>query len=186
MVDVDDTLNWRFRHGHNPPYCSRGSCTLHLGWIKRRVDDGQNTRVHLDPANGPRLAALAAATEADLAWFTSWEDDANRFIAPLLGLPDLEVIPFPPWPGDRAAHPGEAAWKGWNLTTWAAADLRPFVLLDNLADGIGEVLHAAQPHHLVQVDPATALTGRHIASAAAWLATLATSAGVVQVAETTP
>lgn len=46
----------------------------------------------LAPWHGERLLALADTFE--LVWATAWEDDANRYIAPALGLPELPMIRF--------------------------------------------------------------------------------------------
>ncbi|GGT05840.1 hypothetical protein ACFFV7_09060 [Nonomuraea spiralis] len=45
----------------------------------------------VDPAHGPRLKALPC----DLVWATTWMDDANDCVAPLLGLPRLPVATWP-------------------------------------------------------------------------------------------
>ena len=176
MWDVDDVLNWCERRGHKPPYCG---CARHAGWVKRRIStrSGMVITVHVDPANGPKIRHQAEASDAGLAWFTSWQDEANRDISPLLHLPELEVIPFPPWPGSQQGHPGHGTWKGWCLTRWAARDGRPFLLYDDDAPAIAEVVasvppYPVQPYKLVHVDPATALTDEHLAEGAAWLASL--------------
>lgn len=48
--------------------------------------------VRLNPAHGPAL--LAFADRFDLVWATTWEDQANTLIGPILGLPKLPVIHF--------------------------------------------------------------------------------------------
>ncbi|SFE34292.1 hypothetical protein SAMN05216251_102552 [Actinacidiphila alni] len=45
----------------------------------------------VDPALGRKLLALPC----DLVWATTWEDEANECIAPLLGLPQLPVVTWP-------------------------------------------------------------------------------------------
>lgn len=45
----------------------------------------------LDPAHGPRLAALPC----DVVWATTWTTDANECIGPRLGLPELAVVAWP-------------------------------------------------------------------------------------------
>lgn len=61
----------------------------------RNVRRHQGVRVWLHPAHGARLRELAAAAGLDLAWATTWLHDANRFIGPAIGLPELPVIEFP-------------------------------------------------------------------------------------------
>lgn len=173
--DVDDVLNWTERRGHNPPYCTRGRCTAHAGWVSRKVSPwtGRGARVTLDRANGRRMTAQASAG-GELMWFTSWAEDANRCIGPLLGLPDLPVIPFPPWPGDPDDHPGFGEWKGACLARWAAKAGRPVLVYDN-DPAIGPALAAAglaQPWHVVQVNPRTAVTLSDLEEGDAWLASL--------------
>ncbi|MFC7467145.1 hypothetical protein ACFQVA_05280 [Actinomadura keratinilytica] len=49
--------------------------------------------VLLDPDHGTRLRALQRHYE--LVWATTWEDEANAWIAPVLGLPPLPYVDFP-------------------------------------------------------------------------------------------
>ena len=48
--------------------------------------------VSLNPDHGSWL--LAFADRMTLTWATLWEHDANRLIAPIVGLPELPVIEF--------------------------------------------------------------------------------------------
>ncbi|MFJ5834773.1 hypothetical protein [Streptomyces sp. NPDC093089] len=113
----------------------------------------------LDPAQGPRLAALPY----DLVWATTWEADANAWVAPRLGLPELPLVPWPEGPEGPEGPDGrdgrdgpegsegqdgpegpngqaEAAWQAgpgsaglhWKtpaLVAWAAG--RPFAWVDD-------------------------------------------------------
>jgi hypothetical protein len=47
----------------------------------------------LSPSIGTRL--LRHTERFQLVWATGWEHEANRVIAPILGLPELPVIEFP-------------------------------------------------------------------------------------------
>lgn len=58
----------------------------------------------LDPAHGARLAALPY----ELVWATTWEADANAWVAPRLGLPDLPLVSWP----DGPEEPGPPALPG--------------------------------------------------------------------------
>lgn len=50
-----------------------------------------------DPDMGAKLMKLAGETGAELTWLTSWEQEANRAISPLVGLPsDLPVVDLAP------------------------------------------------------------------------------------------
>jgi hypothetical protein len=50
-------------------------------------------RVWLNPDHGRMLLTLADRFE--LAWCTAWRESANEFISPVLGLPELPVVPLP-------------------------------------------------------------------------------------------
>ena len=63
----------------------------------------------------------------DIVWATSWCDDANRDVAPLLGLPGLPVLPV-------TAH-----WRKLSLVREAAGDERPIAWAD---DRLEEDAHA--------------------------------------------
>ncbi|MEV1005912.1 hypothetical protein [Streptomyces sp. NPDC049881] len=121
----------------------------------------------LDPHHGPRLAALAC----EPVWATTWGDDANDCLAPLLGLPPLPVVPWPE-PSDLDALD---AWNGlhWKtraLVTWAAG--RPFAWADDeltAADRAWVTTHHPAPALLHRVDPRHGLTGDDYATLGAWL-----------------
>ncbi|MFJ8856990.1 HAD domain-containing protein [Streptomyces sp. NPDC102451] len=91
----------------------------------------------IDPALGPRLRSLSC----ELVWATTWISDANAYIAPWLGLPELPVVDWPDPPvedGTRGLH-----WKTPGLVEWAAG--RPFAWVD---DEITEVDRAwVESHH---------------------------------------
>ncbi|WP_214410435.1 HAD domain-containing protein [Sphaerisporangium fuscum] len=154
LLDVDGVLNPARRH------------TLRL----RRhqcVVDGQAYTVLLNARHGHKLSALARDTGAELAWATTWEEQANLQIAPRIGLPPLPVIAVNGDPGSRAGE----HFKTRHVAEYVAG--RPFVWFDDslgtpdwqyLMDhpGVGEFL-------LVAVDPGTGLTDEHIAQARDWL-----------------
>jgi len=107
----------------------------------------------IDPALGPRLAALGC----ELVWATTWMEEANECVAPWLGLPDLPVVTWPDPAFD--APPGVVGaagvhWKTRPLVDWAAG--RDFVWLDDEIGGADRSWVAA--HHpgralLHRVDP---------------------------------
>ncbi|MCK8678679.1 hypothetical protein [Streptomyces lichenis] len=121
----------------------------------------------VDPGHGARLAALPC----EPVWATTWLDEANECLAPLLGLEPLPVVVWPE-PSEaeerdvRAGLPG----KTRPLTAWAAG--RPFAWVDDeLTDRDGEwvAAHHPGPALLHRVDPRTGLTGRDFAALGAWL-----------------
>lgn len=117
----------------------------------------------LDPAQGPRLAALPY----ELVWATTWEGEANAWVAPRLGLPALPLVPWP----DEDAVPGRAGlhWKTPALVAWAAG--RAFAWVD---DEIGAADRAwVARHHrgralLHRVDPGRGLGAADFETLAGW------------------
>ncbi|WP_354637814.1 HAD domain-containing protein [Kitasatospora camelliae] len=111
----------------------------------------------IDPAIGPRLAALPCA----LVWATTWMSDANDCVAPRLGLPRLPMVDFPEPSEEEVALTFRAGlhWKTRPLVDWAQG--RPFAWVD---DEITErdrtyVEASCGPQALLhRVDPATGLT----------------------------
>ncbi|MFG1874410.1 HAD domain-containing protein [Sphaerisporangium sp. NPDC049003] len=155
LLDVDGVLNPARRHS---PWLRRHECVL----------DGQTYRILLNRRHGRLLTALARDAGAELAWATTWEQHANDVIAPRLGLPRLPVITVNSDPGSRAGE----HFKTRHVAEYVAR--RPFVWFDDslgtpdwqyLKDhpGVDEFL-------LVEVDPMTGLTDRHLAQAREWLA----------------
>ncbi|SFK97494.1 HAD domain-containing protein [Streptomyces pini] len=118
----------------------------------------------LDPAVGPRLAALGC----DLVWATTWMDDANEAVAPRIGLPRLPVVR---WPDASAGHgPRGLHWKTPHLVEWAGH--RPFVWVDDEIGAMDRLWVDAQhraPALLHRVDPARGFTDEDFTALAAWL-----------------
>ncbi len=111
LLDVDGVLN-PFAAPDAPP-----------GYQEHEFFAGEEP-VRLCPAHGPWLRELAARFE--LVWATAWEDEANRLLAPLLQLPDLPVIAFPPAPfGDLDKLPAVAAFAGQRPLAWIDDALSP-------------------------------------------------------------
>ena len=126
--------------------------------------------VRLNPEHGPRLLALGC----ELMWATAWMHDANDLIGPLIGLPELPVLPLPDqddenadWAADEA---GGLHWKTRFLVEWAAG--RPFIWID---DGITDADREwVGEHHrgraaLHYVDHRTGLADADFAALDAWL-----------------
>lgn len=123
LMDVDGALS---------PYAATPA-TLATGFTTYEMpSEGDTYPVHLNPAHGEALQALRDVY--DLAWATTWGDDANTSISPVLGLPtDLPVIG---WPGGwkhcrdtyrRSTFRG--CWKTPHIATWCAG--RPFAWFDD-------------------------------------------------------
>ena len=95
-------------------------------------DDASTAHLaRIDRSVGLRLAALPC----ELVWATAWEDDANTEIAPLIGLPQLPVVNWPPSSDDREQVDERFGlhWKTRALVDWAAG--RPFVWVDDEITG---------------------------------------------------
>ncbi|GAA3265195.1 hypothetical protein Dvina_16480 [Dactylosporangium vinaceum] len=111
---------------------------------------GNPLLARLDPADGPRLLSLGC----DLVWATTWADDANAVLGPLLHLPPLPTVA---WTG--AGDAGPEHWKTRNLVAWAAG--RPFVWVDDEigpADRSWVARHHSAPALLHRVMGRTGLT----------------------------
>jgi hypothetical protein len=123
LLDVDGVLDpyftpraWAKRSGRD-------------GW--RRYDtsgpdlldeDGKPLRLvqYLNAGHGALLLEAAAEAGAGLAWATTWNDLANKYVGPKIGLPELPVYPSGGNP-KRAAAVLEAV----------AAERRRFAWLDD-------------------------------------------------------
>ncbi|WP_345494537.1 hypothetical protein [Nocardia callitridis] len=73
---------------------------------------------------GDRLLGLGC----ELMWATGWGDDANRVIAPILGLPQLPVARLPEYPGGDY-YDDELHWKTRTLVSLAEG--RRFIWIDD-------------------------------------------------------
>ncbi|MFF6809431.1 hypothetical protein ACFZAG_06000 [Streptomyces sp. NPDC012403] len=150
FLDVDGPLN---------PYAARPE-RRPAGYITLRVpvDRGllssrrRPLRVWLNPEHGPALLRLGY----ELCWATTWMGDANRWIGPRLGLPELPFVDF----GDALfqERPDGVHWKTGPLVEHA--DGRPFAWVDDEQSELDRAYVAA--HHpgtglLHHVDPRTGL-----------------------------
>ncbi|MER7579653.1 hypothetical protein [Kitasatospora sp. NPDC097691] len=119
-------------------------------------------RVWLNPDHGPALTALPY----DLVWATTWEEEANTFLSPLLGLPTLPVIT---WPDPRPQPDGGVFWKTPEIVAWAQG--RPFAWVDDQitdADRGWVQAHHHGPALLHRIDPKTGLTTDDFSLLADW------------------
>ncbi|MEV0172963.1 HAD domain-containing protein [Streptomyces sp. NPDC050803] len=116
----------------------------------------------VDPALGPRLAGLGC----ELVWATTWTDDANLWLAPWLGLPELPRVE---WPAD-AEERGGLHWKTRPLLARAAG--RPFVWVDDEITDVDRHWVADRhpaPALLHRVDHRYGLTDADFAVLAEWI-----------------
>ncbi|MER6982558.1 hypothetical protein [Streptomyces carpinensis] len=115
FLDVDGPLNpWAARPERRP----EGYTTIRVA-----LHPGRALRVWLNPSHGPALLRLGY----DLCWATTWMDAANRWIAPVLGLPELPYVDF--GTGLFAIRPDGVHWKTEAIVAYAAG--RPFAWVDD-------------------------------------------------------
>ena len=103
LLDIDGVLN---------PF---GAVGCPGGYAEHVLFPGEEP-VRVNAGHGDWLRELAA--EFSLVWATAWGEEANRRLAPLLGLDPLPVIPMPAPPFPPAAH------------TWAVTRAVPTLLID--------------------------------------------------------
>jgi hypothetical protein len=172
LVDVDGPLNPYAAKPHRRPegYQTHRLVTPRWEAAERRrlsawgLPDRRvkPLRVWLNPDHGPALAALPF----ELVWATTWEQEANDFVAPLLGLPTL---PFICWLDPRPEPANGVFWKTPQIVAWA--DGRAFAWVDDeISDADRDWVHAHHrgPALLRRVDPRCGLTVDDFARLARW------------------
>jgi hypothetical protein len=171
LIDVDGPLN---PYAANPNRRPDGYQTHRMrptGWDQPWQ---KPLRVWLNPTHGPALQKLPF----DLVWCTTWAAEANEWIAPHIGLPDL---PFIDWDLDRRPvsdrMPDGTYWKTHQVVEYAAG--RPFAWIDDeLRDRDRE--YAAEHHDgpalLHGVSPRLGLLEPDFEALTAWADRLASAA----------
>lgn len=154
FLDVDGPLN---PYAAQPERRPDGYTTLRVPWAGLAAQ-GQRRgtlRVWLNPSHGQALLRLGY----ELCWATTWMADANRWIAPVLGLPDLPYVDFG---ADLFAEgPGGVHWKTAPLVAYAGG--RTFAWVDDEQSDADQAYVTA--HHpgralLHHVDPRVGLRDR--------------------------
>lgn len=136
LLDVDGVLN---------PFAAP---TCPPGFQDHEFFPGEEP-VRMCAAHGAWLQELAARFQ--LVWASAWGDEANRLLAPLLRLPQLPVIKFPPVPFDPSDKlPAVAAFAGHQSLAWLDDALPPAA--HNWASA------RPAPTLLITVNPAEGLT----------------------------
>ncbi|MFD7922149.1 HAD domain-containing protein [Streptomyces sp. NPDC059740] len=157
FLDVDGPLNpWRAAPPHPAGYAEYRMRPT--GWEAPR----EALRVWLDPGHGDRLLALGCR----LVWATTWQEQANTWIGPVLGLPELPCVH---WTAAGTADPHGVHWKTRRLVRWAAG--RPFAWVDDeitAPDRSWVLRHHPGPALLYPVDPAVGLVPEDFEALASW------------------
>ena len=128
------------------------------GYTERAFFPGEPP-VRLCLAHGPWLGELA--TRFEIVWATAWGAEANRLLSPLLQLPSLPVIPFPPVPFDPSEKlPAIIRYAGH----------RPLVWIDDmlLPEAHAWASGRRAPTLLISADPAEELTRPVIDQSIQW------------------
>ncbi|SOD76708.1 hypothetical protein SAMN06272781_4558 [Streptomyces sp. 1222.2] len=180
-LDVDGPLN---PYAAKPERRPAGYTTHRMkpqGWLAQHPGQPaahvKPLRVWLNPDHGRQLRELNALF--DVTWATTWVDEANTFIAPVLGLPELPVVEWsepgvavPPRTSQAAAaYPG-VFWKTRRLVEHAAG--RPFAWVDDEIGPADRDFVAAHHHNsalLHRVDPRLGLREPDFATLAAFART---------------
>lgn len=158
LLDVDGVLNLgQFMSSKRRSHLRRAD-----GWYSGRAGDPRDPyaeRIVLNRSWGRVLRHLEDYG-AELAWATAWNEAANFFISPLLGLGQLPVAP---------ARDGRKAgtvipWTGGR--PWAWLEDREFEL------EAASALAGGTPHLPVLVDPEKGLGWGHIERVRYWLVSL--------------
>ena len=122
-------------------------------------------RVWLNPAHGPALLDLPV----ELVWATTWEQEANEWIGPILGLPTLPVVCWPEESARPEQEPDGLFWKTRTLADYAAG--RPFAWVDDqitMADWRWCATRHPAPALLQPIHPARGLTAGDFAALDRW------------------
>ncbi len=163
LIDVDGPLNPYAAQAQRRPEGYTTHRMRPTGWTEVKP-----LRVWLNPAHGEELRALSRLY--DLVWATTWKGEANEWIGPHLGLPEL---PYIDWPQMHGKAPRGTFWKTQYILPYAAG--RPFAWVDD--DITGYDREMVEREHLaaallVHVDPRIGLTRPDFDALADWAAAL--------------
>lgn len=130
-----------------------------LAFTKLELVDGVPHLISLPV--GERLVRLSERFE--LVWASGWEDKANFYLPPLLGLPDLPHVSF-----DGAVGVEEAHWKLGPLGEYAAGRALAWID-DNFDESCFEWAELrAHPTLLVPTETHLGLEEAHVTALEAW------------------
>jgi hypothetical protein len=146
LVDIDGVLN---------PYGAPGPPP---GFVEHELFAGEEP-VRVWAGHGDWLRELGS--RFSLVWATAWGEEANRRLAPLLGLDPLPVIPFPPLPfPPEGKLPAVSQYVGAQPLAWIDDALTP--------EAHAWAAHRAAPTLLLDIDPAAGLTRAEVDQCLTW------------------
>ena len=146
LIDVDGPLNPYAAKATRRPDGYETHRMTPGGWDSRRM-----LRVWLNPNHGRLLLDLPF----ELIWATTWMGEANEWIGPNIGLPELPFIDFPNLFGRTEDG---TYWKTHDIVEWA--DGRSFAWIDDeikTADREYVTKHHKGDSFLHYVDPSKGL-----------------------------
>ncbi|WP_284579858.1 hypothetical protein [Streptomyces sp. 2P-4] len=166
FLDVDGPLN-PFR-SYTAGFRGYTSHRMHPSvWMSFRRPHSRSARrgqrVRLHPGHGARLLALPY----ELAWATTWMDEANTLVSPHIGLPG--DLPYIEWSDLFPHDPDGLSWKTRMLLDWAAG--RPFAWVDDMINARDRAWVAARhpaPALLLRIHPRHGLRDRDFAALHTW------------------
>lgn len=167
LIDVDGPLNPFAARPHRRPAGYTTHRMRPSGWD---LPWQKPLRVWLNPAHGPLLLALPF----ELVWATTWGAQANRWIAPHLGLPELPAVE---WPELHARRDDGTYFKTHDIVHYAAG--RPFAWIDDeirRPDREYVAAHHSGPSLLLRVEPDLGLLPADFNQLAYWAGELAAGA----------
>lgn len=121
--------------------------------------------------HSPQMAARLAALDADIHWLTTWCDDANAHIAPLLGWDPLPVVGK-----EQYLNVIHGWWKSDAAEAFVKEQGRPFIWLDDdlySAERVGKVPWLAEcelPNLCISPDTYRGLLPKHLDQIETWIA----------------
>jgi hypothetical protein len=115
--------------------------------------------IRVNPVHGTWLTELTR--DFDITWRTGWNEGANRFLAPLPGIPGFPVLTMPEAPFHPSAKVALIA---------EFAQRRPAVWIDDVhtAEALDWSSSRTVPTLLIPVSPAIGLTRGAVDLALAW------------------
>jgi hypothetical protein len=146
LLDIDGVLN---------PY---GVSEPSAGYSDHHLFPGEEP-VRVNPLHGAWLTE--ARSVLDIAWASSWNDEANTLLSPLLNMTPLPVVTMPPPPFDAGEKVPVIA---------AYAQQRPVAWIDDLHTPRAQRWAASRtaPTLLMTTDPTIGLTRDSIDRVIAW------------------